>query len=252
MAHRMGLFKNFCLPSVVNQSSEAFQWLLYFDVSTDNRFKDEIETLVKPFSHFKVFFIEGMEAFRPAVQDFIAQDSGATPYLITSRIDNDDCIHRAYIQTIQQHFSSQEFMAIDILKGYTLQISPTIMLGKKEHIYNPFISLIEKNQSPKTVWYSDHNMWKKESRRMEVSNRRLWMSIIHEKNKVNQFDGYDAVDWNTVRASFCLSKTMDQKVALELIPHKKWRFLSFKNKVYINYVLLSKKFKKAVGLYKIK
>jgi hypothetical protein len=252
MTHRIGLFSNFCLPSVANQTNKNFSWLLFFDSTTDADFKEELELLLKPHVHFKAFFIDGMDAFHSSIKTFIDDDSKDSPYVITSRIDNDDCIHKDYIKTIQEQFQSQDFMAIDILKGYSLQISPDIMLGKKEHIFNPFISLIEKNNSPKTVWFSDHNMWKKESRRIEIANKRLWMSIIHEKNKVNEFDGYDKVNWNEIKSDFIVSSTIDFKVTQEIIPHKKWRSLSLKNKVYVNYVLMSKKFKKALGLYKIK
>ncbi|WP_138433790.1 glycosyltransferase [Winogradskyella algicola] len=252
MKHRIGLFSNFCLPSVASQTNTNFKWLLFFDTSTDSDFKDEIETLLKPYPHFKSFYIDGMDAFHCSIKDYITEDSNESPYIITSRIDNDDCIHKDYIASIQSQFKSQDFMAIDILKGYSLQISPDIMLGKKEHIFNPFISLIEKNEAPKTVWFSDHNMWKKESRRIEVANKRLWMSIIHEKNKVNEFDGYDNVDWDVIKTKFIVSKTIEEKISKEIIPHKKWRKLSLKNKLYVNYVLASKKFKKALGLYKIK
>jgi hypothetical protein len=193
-----------------------------------------------------------MDAFHSAIKIFIDEDSKDASYIITSRIDNDDCIHKDYISTIQEQFKSQDFMAIDILKGYSLQISPDIMLGKKEHIFNPFISLIEINDNPKTVWFSDHNMWKKESRRIEISDKRLWMSIIHEKNKVNQFDGYDNISWDDLNSDFIVSDSISQKVSTHIIPHKQWRFLSFKNKLYVNYVLSSKKIKKALGLYKIK
>ncbi|MEP5936252.1 MAG: glycosyltransferase, partial [Winogradskyella arenosi] len=186
------------------------------------------------------------------IKSYISEDSKDSSHIITSRIDNDDCIHKDYISTIQKQFQSQDFMAIDILKGYSLQVSPEIMLGKKEHIFNPFISLIEKNEAPKTVWFSDHNMWKKESRRIEIANQRLWMSIIHEKNKVNEFDGYDKVSWDAIKTDFIVSDTIDEKVSQHIIPHKAWRSLSLKNKLYVNYVLMSKKLKKAIGLYKIK
>lgn len=252
MTHRIELFRNFCLPSVVNQANTSFQWLLFFDITTDNDFKEELETLLAPHTHFKLFYVDGMDAFHPSIKEYILQDSKDSPYIITSRIDNDDCIHKDYIATIQSQFKSQDFMAIDILKGYSLQVSPNVMLGKKEHIFNPFISLIEKNDAPKTVWFSDHNMWKKESRRVEIANKRLWMSIIHEKNKVNEFDGYDNVSWEAIKSDFILSESMEKKVTTEIIPHKQWRYLSFKNKVYVNYVLASKKLKKALGLYKIK
>ena len=252
MEHRIGLFNNFCLPSVANQTNTNFEWLLFFDTTTDEDFKQELESLLRPHPNFKSFYVDGMDAFHPSIKNYITQDSKDVPYIITSRIDNDDCIHKDYISTIQEQFSAQDFMAIDVLKGYSLQISPEIMLGKKEHIFNPFISLIEKNDSPKTVWFSDHNMWKKESRRVEISNKRLWMSIIHEKNKVNEFDGYDNVDWNLIKSTFIVSDDIALKVTSEIIPHSEWRYLSFKNKLYVNYVLMSKKFKKALGLYKIK
>ena len=252
MTHRIGLFSNFCLPSVASQTNTDFQWLLFFDTTTDDDFKAELEILLKPYPHFKAFFIDGMEAFHTSIKSYITEDSKNSPYIITSRIDNDDCIRKDYIATIQQQFKSQDFMAIDILKGYSLQISPEIMLGKKEHIFNPFISLIEKNEAPKTVWFSDHNMWKKESRRIEIANERLWMSIIHEKNKVNEFDGYDNVNWDDIKSDFIVSDEINRKVSEQIIPYKAWRYLSFKNKLYVNYVLMSKKLKKAIGLYKIK
>lgn len=252
MTHRIGLFKNFCLPSVASQTNTDFQWLLFFDQTTDDDFKQELETLLKPYPHFKSFYVDGMDAFHPSIKAYVSEDSKDSSHIITSRIDNDDCIHKDYIDTIQQQFKSQDFMAIDVLKGYSLQISPEIMLGKKEHIFNPFISLIEKNEAPKTVWFSDHNMWKKESRRIEIANKRLWMSIIHEKNKVNEFDGYDNVDWHKIKSDFIVSDHIAEKVTSEIVPHSQWRYLSFKNKLYVNYVLASKKFKKALGLYKIK
>ena len=252
MTHRIELFSNYCLPSVSSQTNTNFQWLLFFDITTDEDFKKIVEELLQPYSHFRTFYINGMEEFHSSIKTYINGSSENSEYLITSRIDNDDCIHKDYIATIQSQFNHQEFMAIDILKGYSLQISPHIMLGKKEHIFNPFISLIEKNDSPKTVWFSDHNMWKKESRRIEITNSRLWMSIIHEKNKVNEFDGYDKVDWNAIKKDFIVSEKIDKQVTSDLIPHHKWRFLSLKNKLYVNYVLASKKFKKALGLYKIK
>lgn len=252
MTHRIDLFSNFCLSSVGNQTNTNFKWLLFFDTTTDADLKTELESLLQPYPHFKAFYIDGMEAFHGAIKNYISEDSKDSSYIITSRIDNDDCIHKDYISTIQQQFKSQDFMAVDILKGYSLQISPDVMLGKKEHIFNPFISLIEKNNTPKTVWFSDHNMWKKESRRIEIDNQRLWMSIIHEKNKVNKFDGYDDISWDTIKKDFIVSDKKSTKVSTNIIPYKKWRYLSLKNKLYVNYVLMSKKLKKAIGLYKIK
>ncbi len=195
MEDRMWLFENFCFPSVTAQTNQNFEWLLFFDITTNEIFRNRIENLVKDYSNIKTFFIDGMPAFYNEIQNYILNRSKGQSHLITSRIDNDDSISKHFIDEIQKQFSFQEYQAIDIINGYSLQVKPNFILGKKEHIFNPFISLIEKNDHPKTVWFSDHNMWKKETRIIQITNKRLWLSIIHEKNKVNEFDGYGNIKW---------------------------------------------------------
>lgn len=252
MEDRMWLFENFCFPSVAAQTNKNFNWLLFFDTSTPEKYKKAIADLISSRANIKAFYINGMPEFYPAIQQFISEDSKDTPYLITSRIDNDDCIHKNFIDEVQQKFKSQDYQAIDIIQGYSLQVKPRFILGKKEHIFNPFISLIEKNESPKTVWFNDHTLWKKETRITQITDKRLWMSIIHEKNKVNEFDGYDDVKWTNINKDFIVSEKINILIEKELIPHKNWLFLSLKNRLYVKLVLFSKKIKKALGIYKIK
>ncbi|MGG7036575.1 MAG: glycosyltransferase [Flavobacterium sp.] len=251
MEDRMWLFDNFCFPSVTAQTNQDFEWLLFFDSTTSGNYKNRILNQVKDHANIKVFFIDGMPAFYPEIRKYIEQNN-PKPFLITSRIDNDDCIHKGFIHEIQSQFRQQEYQAIDVIKGYTLQVKPTYILGKKEHIFNPFISLIEKNDNPKTVWFSDHNMWKKETRITQISNKRLWLSVIHEKNKVNEFDGYGDISWPDIHNDFIVSKSMDQTLSEELTPFRDWWFLSLKNFLYVKMVLFSKVFKKKLGIYKIK
>lgn len=252
LEHRLWLFENFCLPSVVAQTNRNFNWLIYFDVTTPENYRQKIEKLLSGHDNIKLFYIEGMPAFYPEIQKLIEAESGNQPYLITSRIDNDDCIHKDFIAEVQKQFKQQDYMAIDVIKGFSLQIKPTIMLGKKEHIFNPFISLIEKNNNPKTVWLNDHNHWKKETRITQVTHRRLWMSIIHEKNKVNEFDGYGNVKWEEVKNDFILSPAMQTTITENIVPYSKWAWTSFKNGLYVNWVLFNKMLKKALGIYKLK
>jgi len=251
LEHRLWLFENFCYPSVAAQTNRNFTWLIYFDVTTPDAYKQKIEAIVRNQSNIRLFYIEGMPAFYPEINKLITAEA-KEQYLITSRIDNDDCISKNFIDEVQKQFKNQDYMAIDIINGYSLQIKPVIMLGKKEHIFNPFISLIEKNENPKTVWANDHNHWKKESRITQVTNKRLWMSIIHEKNKVNEFDGYGNIPWENVNDEFIVSDTMKALISGEILPHSKWAWTSFKNELYVKWVLFNKSFKKALGLYKLK
>lgn len=102
------------------------------------------------------------------------------------------------------------------------------MIGKKEHLFNPFMSLIEKSANAKTVWFYDHNMWKKEKNIIHLSDQRLWMSNIHEKNKVNEFDGYGNVSWAKVSQDFILSPEKNAEIASKIIPQSKWLYLSLR------------------------
>jgi hypothetical protein len=186
MKERIKLFQNYCLPSVVNQTCKDFKWLIFFDNTTDNFFKNEIQNIVQEYNNIMIFYINGMPEFNSSILKYVSENTKDKHYLITSRIDNDDCIHRGFIAEIQSLFNQQDFLAIDFTEGYTLQIEPEVILGKKNHIFNPFISLIEKNENPKTVWHYVHNMWKKEQRIIQIDGKRVWMSVIHEKNKVNE------------------------------------------------------------------
>jgi hypothetical protein len=240
MKERIKLFQNYCLPSVVNQTCKDFKWLIFFDNTTDNFFKNEIQNIVQEYNNIMIFYINGMPEFNSSILKYVSENTKDKHYLITSRIDNDDCIHRGFIAEIQSLFNQQDFLAIDFTEGYTLQIEPEVILGKKNHIFNPFISLIEKNENPKTVWHYVHNMWKKEQRIIQIDGKRVWMSVIHEKNKVNEFDGYGNVDWKKISSDFIVSDIINTKISNELILFKKWWFKSFRNYLYVEMVRISK------------
>lgn len=252
MAHRLELFQDFCLPSVLAQQNTNFKWLIFFDISTNDKFKSVIDKMLSKHDLIRHFYIEGMSKFNSSIVDFIEKDAKAADYIISSRLDNDDCIHRQFIDAIQKQFNRQNFMAIDVVKGYSLQISPEFKLGKKEHVFNPFLSLIEAKDNFQTIWKTDHNLWKKEERIIKLKDKRLWLSIIHNKNKVNEFDGYGDVKWQSISKDFKVEAEIDKKIKYEIIPQSQWRWLSFKNKLYVRYVIFSKTFKKSIGIYKLK
>src|SRR5690606_41106873 len=64
----------FCLPSVTAQSNRNFKWLIYFDVTTPQRFIDQINQLTAPHDNIRTFFIDGMPSFYPEVKKFIRSE----------------------------------------------------------------------------------------------------------------------------------------------------------------------------------
>jgi hypothetical protein len=140
--NRFELFVNYCFPCVANQTNDNFEWLVFFDENTKPKYRRMIEDLQAQLSGFSPIYVDGMDAFYPSIQAIIKDCN--TPYLITSRLDNDDCLSQYYVETVQNQFSQQDFLALDFVNGYTLQLDKQYKLGKKLHVFNPFISLIEK------------------------------------------------------------------------------------------------------------
>ena len=78
------------------------------------------------------------------------------------------------------------------------------------------------------------------------------MSVIHEKNKVNEFDGYGNVVWSNIEKEFILSEKKNNEIKATILPQKEWFWLSIRNEFYVKYVMLSKVLKKKIGMYKVK
>ncbi|WP_242120405.1 glycosyltransferase [Aestuariivivens sediminicola] len=248
--NRFELFTNFCFESVKGQTNTNFEWLVYFDTTTPEKFKTIIRDLEKKMPNFIPIFIDGMSLFLPSITSYIAKCS--EPYIITSRIDNDDCLGKQYIATVQKQFNRQDFMAVDFIDGYTIQTHPQIKIGKRLDQYNPFISLIEKNNNPKTVWSIRHSHWKREKHVLQLKGERHWASIIHEENKVNEFEGYGNVDVDIMFQNFAISKIWEQRIKAEAIPYSKWKFQSFLNRLESYWDYAFRNMKKALGVYKFK
>lgn len=252
MDNRMWLFENFCFPSVVGQTNKNFEWILYFDTNTKEVYKNRIINLVAGHKNITVFFIDAMPSFMSELLNYISKETKNIPYLITTRIDNDDSIHVDFINEIQKQFNKQEYRAIDFIKGYSLQIEPTFILGKKEQLFNPFISLIEKNENPKTVFYQDHRYWKRDKKVTLIGEKRLWLSIIHQRNKINRFNGYGNVNWEILKKNFNLSKEVNDLILQNKIPLSKWIFTNIKNLILHKFELNFKLLKRKIGFYKFK
>jgi len=189
--HRFLLFKNFCLPSMINQRNQNFTWLVFFDVNTSEKHRSIIHEISGSYKNLHAIYIDGYEEMHPSLLNFIHKDiSKNDKYIITSRIDNDDCLHRNHIDTIQAVFDRQENCVVDIPDGYQLVLNENsdkqiIEIRKLRNYFNPFISLIESAKSPQTIMSKMHQEWRKAPQHISINNNRLWSEIIHEKNKLN-------------------------------------------------------------------
>jgi hypothetical protein len=188
LEHRFYLFDRYCYPSVKNQSNKNFKWLVFFDLNTPDRYKEKIEKYKQDFENFIPVFTdkELIISTKDSIYKFLNKE---ITHIITSRLDNDDAIHKDYIDRIQLCFNNQDYYIVDIVYGYVYCIEPFKELAIKRNDCNPFISLIETANSLKTIYLKQHKEWCNEKRKSIIYDK-LWLQIIHSNNAINKMSKY--------------------------------------------------------------
>jgi hypothetical protein len=184
---RLGLFERYCLPSVAGQRNTDFRWLVFFDAESPQWFKDKVATfepLLEP------VYIEGLATDDVLARKVAQSGIASSPYLITTRLDNDDAISRDYIASVQRAFRGQnrEFLTF-----------PFGLQSFRGHLYNvywqsnPFLSLIEKvgeGGNVTTVFCVAHDRVTERNSLKTVLRAPRWLQVIHGSNLANVLRGW--------------------------------------------------------------
>jgi hypothetical protein len=201
---RIELFREYCLPSVINQKCKAFKWLLYFDVDTPEEFNEFINGL-KSFSFISICYSKGIGDFNANyIEEVRKRTDSFVKWVITTRIDNDDCLHTDAVEIIQKSLVERQGFLISLSSGYLLNTKDRTL----SHYYypmSPFITLIEANTGDikgifgkghtkyynlrlfvlKEIWLEYFNRKARKSR--FILSQPLWIQTVHGENVSNSF-----------------------------------------------------------------
>lgn len=189
LENRFKLFDRFCFPSVHNQSNQNFKWLVFFDVETPELFKQKIASYVSKWSNFVPVYLdcplpygEFPAEVRAIVRNLIPADC---EHLITTWLDNDDAIHKDYVQMIQDNFNHQESETINFIFGYQLANKKLYL---DFELANHFISLVEKYNpnSFKTCLSRSHKkLYEVCTSTKKILCKPVWVEVVHGSNYMN-------------------------------------------------------------------
>lgn len=191
LERRFGLFDRYCFPSVSNQSNQNFKWLVFFDVDTPDEFKQKIAAYATRWSNFVPIYLdcplpygEFPDEVRAIVRQQVPDDC---EYLITTWLDNDDAIHKDYVQMIQDNFSQQESETINFFFGYQLADGK---LYFDFELANHFISLVEKYnaESFNTCLCRPHKeLYEVCKSAKKIFCKPVWIEVVHGSNYMNVY-----------------------------------------------------------------
>ena len=176
-----------------SQTNQNFEWWVYFDSTTKEEFRQLNSSLNISYPNFKPKYetsYDDFEKHMPREIDDHLNDQNIA-WLITTRLDNDDVFAVDTIDLIQNAFSKDDMVLLEIPTGLTLDVRKRVRLRKVSRLGNPFISLVE-NSLPskmvKGVYHKQHNQWKNVKIKV-VSDQTQWIQIIHENNVLNRAIG---------------------------------------------------------------
>jgi hypothetical protein len=187
LTNRLALFEQYCFPSVDSQKDVDFRWLVFFDAESPEWLR---ETIPNYEPRLTPIFIEG-EATDEKIAETVA-NSGlvTTPYLITTRLDNDDSLAEDHLARVQGAFHNQEREFVQFPLGLQMY------RGHLYHVYwpsNPFLSLIEKvgeGNSLTTVLCVPHNRVRSAGKVRSLWCAAQWMQVLHGSNLLNNLRGW--------------------------------------------------------------
>lgn len=187
LTSRLALFEQYCLSSVKAQQNASFRWLVFFDAASPAWFRERIRSLA---TIFTPVYIEGGATDEVIAASVAATGLVSTPYLITTRLDNDDAIGKNHLALVQKAFCQQkrQFVAF-----------PFGLQSYRGHLYNmywpsnPFLSLIEAVSPERrftTVFCVPHNLVRQAGAVRSIVRTPQWLQVVHGANVVNVLGGW--------------------------------------------------------------
>lgn len=188
MKHRMNLFIKFTLASVMAQTNQNFTWIVLMDDMTPQAYRDVLAHI--KYRNLKFVYIPvGQIGITDALLNNI---DGGEYDLITTRLDNDDAIHKntiGDIQTVylQNNAAHPDPWVIGLPFGYTLDLASRKMYTMR-YDNNANVTLVEDSQDAGTVWQCSHGELLLKFNGKFIVPDPYWIIIIHSQNLGNNVD----------------------------------------------------------------
>jgi hypothetical protein len=129
--------------------------------------------------------------------------SGGSDWVVTTRMDNDDCVHKDMVQEIQKSIQFKHEFMVSLASGYALN-EQTKKLAQYYYPMSPFLTIVEKSDKAQGVFEKGHTQWpelrlgifrelgtewfSRKSRMVRfVLKKPMWVQVIHQTNVSNSF-----------------------------------------------------------------
>nr|WP_279593632.1 glycosyltransferase [Pseudodesulfovibrio sp. S3-i] len=193
MSLRFELFQKYCFPTVKAQVNQDFTWLVLFDEQTPARYKALIDVYAR-YPNFTPVFCGAFNTIMDTVRGKMRELAPKAEWFLTTRLDNDDGLSIGFVQCL--HGVVETLNEQDIKPADTLYINfPNGLQFHEGDFYdfkdetNAFVSLLERPDSPHTVFWVDHPSIHDVAPVIQAETGPLWLQVVHDMNVYNYVRG---------------------------------------------------------------
>ena len=191
LEHRFALFERYCLPSVMHQTCQNFEWIVLFDSKTPDKYLEKIAVFQSQCPQMLPVFVgpERGRYFATIFRDEMKKRLSGER-VISTYLDNDDALNVRFVEDLQRRAGAlADGVFIRYSDGYQYYTEGRFML-QIHYPRNHFVSVVE-NGNPATVkgifgygrhFYIDDI---EGARIEEITRQPMWCEVVHEKNMIN-------------------------------------------------------------------
>jgi Putative rhamnosyl transferase len=181
LAERFKLFEDYCLPSVLDQSDRSFDWFIYIDESTPAPYVERLQSITSAHRNVAIKTCRLWDN-RMIADHIMARLAAGTQWLLTTRLDNDDGLHRDFIATL--HAEAQEHKEfLNFPRGIILYSGKCYLY---KHPSNAFLSLVEPVEGFRTVSSIAHERASEVAPVRQLPKTPGFLQVVHGGNLSNK------------------------------------------------------------------
>ena len=202
LENRLELFKAYCLPSIIAQSCQDFDWLIYFDAETPANFIEKIERIVSIRNNIEICtvktwgvptYVVGAKATTSekteVLSDIIERIPAEVEWVLTTRLNPDDALHKDFVKNLHGSIVAPTEEVLNFPNGIILGDDRTYLYN---HTSNAFISLFEPVAAIRTVLCAPHLYLNEVAPVRQLSPAPAFLQVVHGANDLNKVRGFRA------------------------------------------------------------
>jgi hypothetical protein len=189
LARRVTLLREFCVPSMAQQTCPDFTWLLLCDVTTDADILAELRGLVAEVPQLNVAVVDGARNWRDKLQEIVDPEAEV---IMTTRLDSDDALNVDAVGVLQEYGrlfapSDLETLVVNFERGWQLDVA-TGAVSERWYPHSPFLTLIERRVPGRGVrgaMHAGHTVMPYNHTTHQELSIVGWLQVIHGGNVAN-------------------------------------------------------------------